>query len=98
MASVFGDPDEWYRLRAYVCDEGYVQWVSTDAWVHFVNIYVGRPQSCRYAVAGTHAGDYVAWDLFDAWQDRYGAVLAPPPIIYPTVEAAVMATVLKGRR
>ena len=96
-------PAEQYRLHAYVCRPGCVQWQDTVGTVTFEWIYLNRPEECRYAVAASwsipkHGEEIVVWDLFDTMvtKARGHLTLVPPKPKFNVddLDAAVMATSL----
>lgn len=86
--------EDRYQLHAYVCGEMCVQWSNNEGWSTFRNIYLKRPEDCRYAVAGTYSGDVITWDLFDARLSASDRILPPEPTRYLDLDAAIMATQL----
>lgn len=92
-----------YRLHAYVCGPGCVQWSHSIGTVSFEWIYLNRPMDCRYAVAGSwsvpkHGEEIIVWDLFDTHiskaKGRLTLVPPKPRFEVDDLDAAVMATSL----
>jgi hypothetical protein len=91
-----------YKLIAFVCDEGCVKRVKQGYGTRtFRDIYVNRPDDCRYAVATQwnpvkHEEEVIVWDLYEATtQPLFRDIQAPQPtLIHHSVEAAIAATLL----
>jgi hypothetical protein len=91
-----------YKLIAFVCDGGCVKRVKQGYGTRtFRDIYVNRPDNCRYAVASrwdvvNHRDEVIVWDLYEATtQPSYRDIEAPAPaLIHTNVEAAIAATLL----
>jgi hypothetical protein len=89
-----------YVLQAYVAS-GSVKRLTPISTVTFTQVYQGRTQEYRYAVAGQwdvaeHAWRYLVWDLFDAMlQDPFNQLIPPAPrLTHTDLDAAIMATVM----
>lgn len=86
-----------FKLRAYVCEAGCVRWQDDYGWSTFSQIYIRRPDDCRYAVAekGAIMPEFIVWDLFNVMMTPAGELIVPPPMLENwSLEAAVMATQL----
>lgn len=94
-----------YRLVGYVCDHSCVKLHKGEGTMTFQQIFIARPDSCRYAVMerlDTH--DYVVVDLYSAVVEipqrtpthHYNIVDFDNVLsrIYPSEDAAIAATVL----
>lgn len=92
--------DPRYTLHAYVCGEGCVNWWPGIGAVSFNNIYVNRPDNCRFAVATgytplTQGDPVIVWDLYKVEQNSRGQIIVPKPVrTHPDVYSAVMATTM----
>jgi hypothetical protein len=87
--------DEHYHLIAYICGHACTKPSPFEGWVTFQQIFVQRPDGCRYAVvqrSRAHpTGWYLCWDLLhDSLTmplQRMGVAihtrtLAPPPELW----------------
>jgi hypothetical protein len=88
--------EDRYRLRAFVGSNGDVHHETDMGFSTFGQIYVRRPDKCRYAVAETVDGNFLAWDLYEAGQSTDGLSVYPPEEAshYTDVDQAIMATAM----
>jgi len=72
-----------YRLRAFIGSNGDVEEQADMGFSTFTQIFVRRPDKHRYAVAETHNGQVITWDLYaeDVLQTADGTeFIAPKPL------------------
>lgn len=84
-----------YTLHAYVCGRSCVKWSQHVGQVTFRQIFVERPDGCRYAVASDVPERVVVWDLYETTMTlKYGPAEPNPVHQGDDVDAAVMATAM----
>lgn len=88
--------EERMILKAYVCGQNCVKWREFEGSSVFDEIYVRRPDDCRYAVVEIDEQIYVI-DLFDTRAEHRGGrrlLTRGKTTPYGSLDAAVMATTL----
>lgn len=91
--------DQRYFVHCYVCAGSCARQGANMGYRTFHDVFVMRPDDCRYAVVTPGAGSAVVWlwDLFDTMVDKGGHTsrfYPPDPQLFGTVDAAVMAAIL----
>lgn len=88
-----GDPR--FKLHAYLCDGPCIKPREDMGTMTFTQVFVQRPDSCRYAVIQPASGvdEYLVVDLFETtYDDR--AVYMGPHLTFPTLDAALMSRMI----
>jgi hypothetical protein len=89
-----------YRLYAYVCGAGCVQHADVDGTVTFMQVFMKRPATCRYAIVGKWDPErngeiFVVWDLDATLLDAAARIHPPEAVkVYDDIDQAIMATLM----
>lgn len=86
-----------YLLYCYVCDCGSRTELGAtwDGWVTFEQLYIKRPDACRYAVVACADGAIWVMDLFEAFVGPHGYGVALGPYrVFADLDTAVAACCL----
>ena len=89
-------PETRYTLHAYIGGPGCVRVSQHVGALTFQQIFIERPEGCRYAVATETPPQVVVWDLYSVTlSPTTWVVLVPDPVIsVASVDAAIMATAM----
>ena len=84
-----------YLLKGFVCDGPCTRPSDDLGWSRVAQIFVRRPDKCRYAVVENLTGQFEAWDFYlDGWPPPGDPDAAPTIAVHSDLDAAWMATTL----
>lgn len=82
-------------LRAYMCDGGVLHERQDEGASTLFQIFLQRPDDCRYAILEVPSDGFLSVDLFDLRQSSYHDLHLGAHTRHETYDAAIVATAIR---
>lgn len=90
-------PPDRYICHAFVCDGGVVHPMDVEGTLTFTDIYVARPDGCKYSILEDWRHNFMVVDMFQTLKNNSDLIDPYRPNGYrtfPTYDAAIAASLL----